>query len=233
MADWDFHRADGTNASFSFSQAGNASSFNLVRLRARKVDYSWEVVATESHGRINRAFYPHQRAVGKFAVTLELKGYNEFKPFSDFMFNYIRTFMGADQKSMFVAVPVRGFARWGVPVSGVYDGDHVGSMVFNPTIIFEGMNDPLDEKIITGAPDAASWDMGGATGDQASFFYPFSQGSLNANTRPETVYDTGMTGGLTGISGALSWAAGQISGNVLSSVDQMLRDINDQIRAGQ
>lgn len=227
--------ADGNNASLSFKpDTGSGAVASLMRVRVRKLDYDWNVVATESHGRIHKAFYPRQRAVGQFALTLELKGYREFKPFADFMLAYIRTFMGANRKSMFVSMPVRGFARYGIPVSGVYDGDHVGSMVFSPTIVFEGMHDPLDPNILTTFPDVASWDYAGATGDQAKFFYPFSEGSRDSSVKPETLYDVDPTNiGLAGIGGVLDNVLGQIQDNTNSVLDQLGRAQDDATRTGQ
>lgn len=224
-----YEQPDGTNASLTFNTDASLANtvYNAVRVRVRKLDYNWEVIAKESHARIHRAMYPHQRAVGQFALTIELKGYREFKPFSDFMWNYIKTFMGANRKAMFVSMPVRGFARWGIPVSGIYDGDHVGSMVFSPTIVFEGMNDPLDPNILTTLDQVSSWDYAGTTGDQANFFYPFSTGSRDSSVRAETLYDA-PTGFAAGVSGAIDNAVGTVAGNVGGAIDQLIRGLNDQ-----
>jgi hypothetical protein len=224
-----FEQGDGANCYISFNTVGSGP--NSVRVRARQLGYNWEVVATESHARMNRAMYPHSRAVGKFFVTLEFKGYNEFRAFSQFMFRYIKMFMGTERRSMLVSCPVRGFSRWGIPVGGIYDGDHIGSMVIAPTIIFEGMQDPLDFKILTGTePTTAQVDMAGARGDQAKFFFPFSEGSRNANTTPETLYN-GVNDSEPGrgITNAINNALGNVAGSALDAVG---RYTDDQRRNG-
>lgn len=204
-----YERPDGTNASIYYNGGGKAVT---VRFKAKKLEYSWEVIATESHARAHRAMYPHSRAVGRFALTFEFAGYNEYKGFFNFMAQYIASFVdspqdgNSDHHGMFVSVPVRNFNRWGIPISGIADTDHVGSMVFSPTIIFESLHDPNDQTIIT-PQDASTTSLNGVTGDQANFFYPFSLGSENATVAAtDSLYDFGGSPGSTGISGAVAAA---------------------------
>lgn len=181
----------GTNATLSYSNPNATdTNANLLRVRVRSLKHSFEVIATESHARIHRAMYPHQRAVGRFALTFELKGYTEYNAFMTFMTNYMKTFFTVAKFSLLVNMPVRNFSQLGVPVHGVGGGDHVGSMVFKPEIVFESVHDPNDPAIYTpGSPNVATTDLAGVTGDQAKFFYPWSSGSLDANAKAETVYD--------------------------------------------
>jgi hypothetical protein len=210
VLDRSFDRADGTNSSIYYN--GTNGGALMLRLRCKKLEYSWEVIATESHARATRAMYPHSRAVGRFALTFEFKGYTEYKPFVDYMWQYINTFVSdpqtgnSDHHGMFVSVPVRNFNRWGIPISGIADTDHVGSMVFAPTIVFESLHDPNDPTIITPA-GASTTDLAGVTGDQASFFYPFSTGSENITTAStDSLYDFGGASGSSGVSGAVASA---------------------------
>lgn len=181
----------GTNATLSYSNPGSQSSAdNSLKCRVRTLSHSFEVVATESHARIHRAFYPHQRAVGRFALMMELKGYVEYAAFMDFMKSYMNTFLTVSRFAMLAEVPVRNFSQWGIPVHGVSFGDHVGSMVFKTTIIFESVHDPNDPVIFTpGSGNVSDTDLAGVTGDQATFFYPFSTGSVDPTKKAETLYN--------------------------------------------
>lgn len=209
----------GTNASFSFSAANGGGG--MFYARVRRIAYRWEVIATESHARTARAMYPHQRAIAQFAIQLELKGYAENKAFFDFMKSYIDMYVSTTLQGLLVVSAVRNFTRWGIPVKGISDGDHTGSNVFSPVIIFESINDPLDPTIYSpegGAISTAT--LNGVGGDQSSFFYPFSSGSTDANVRAETLYDFGQPdGGLLG-------GPGGVAGGIPGQVDDWLDDFN-------
>lgn len=177
----------GMNGTMSFV---NGSSGGAMFVRIRRIAYAWEVVATESHACRVRAMYPHQRAISRFRVTLEFKGYREYKTFMDFMRNYIEQMFGATKRAIYVYSAVRNFQRWGIPVSGITDGDHVGQALFSPTIVFESINDPLDSEVMTlESGNVSRYNMAGSSGDDAKFFYPFSAGSRDTNVTPETFYD--------------------------------------------
>jgi hypothetical protein len=72
-----------SNAQLAYSSADG--SFSLWT-RVRKLSHRWEAIYTESHAREYRAMYPHQRAVGQFALTFECNGYS-VKPESVYDFN--------------------------------------------------------------------------------------------------------------------------------------------------
>lgn len=175
--------ADGTNGAITYA----GKKFDV---RVTKIDYNWEVIFTESHARAHRAFYPHQRAVARFALTMQFKGYAEYKDFVNYMWGYITAFVNTAQYSMFVQVPSFAFFRNGIPVGGIADTDHVGSMVFEPTIVFEAMDDPLDRQILDPQSKQVS-QPGGGGADQAKFFYPFSAASENASLTTDHIYDVG------------------------------------------
>jgi hypothetical protein len=215
----------GFNGSISYSLNG-AGSQTYVRIR--KIAHSWQVIATESHARVARAMYPHQRAISRFALTLEMKGYREYEGFMGFMQSYIDALFGTEKKSVYVMSAVRGFNRWGIPIKGIAIGDHVGSMVFSPTITFESINDPLDQQVMTPEAGAVSaTDLNGVSGDAASFFFPWSQASRDPNARAETFYDFGQTPSLSGAVG------GAVSGTIGSAAQRAQDIIDDMRRNGQ
>lgn len=179
-----------TNCSLAFSSADGGYS---LEAKVRRLAHSWLAVATESHARETRAMYPHQRAVGQFALTFECRGYREFETLMTFFRSYVRTVgsqfddRSAGRPTMQVTMAVRGFSRAAVPITGMSLGDHVGSMVFTPTVVFEAAHDPQDPTILTGA-QASTFQNDGEP-DVRDFFYPASAASEDTNVTPETVYD--------------------------------------------
>jgi hypothetical protein len=178
---------DFSNASLAYTTGNQAYYFNT---RCRTVGFGYDVIADESHARNNRAFYPKQRALTPFYLTLELKGYADYKNFMDFMRSYMKAFTVATTHSMAVSIPQYNFSRFGIPIDGVTDGDHVGSMVFAPTITFQAIYDPLDTEIFSTATDASLFSANGSTADSAAtFFYPSSANVNDPNATGESLYD--------------------------------------------
>lgn len=211
------------NCTLSFSSADGGYSLST---KVRKLAHKWVVVATESHAREQRAMYPKQRSVGQFALTFDLNGYNQFNQLMQFFRSYVAVIgqqfdnRPTSRPTMQVVMAVRGFSRAGVPISGMSMGDHIGSMVFNPTIVFESAHDPQDPTILTGA-QASTTDLAGAEKDAKSFFYPFSAASYDTNVKPDTVYDfTPNDGSISqGLNGALNNAIGNVKGAVEDILD--------------
>lgn len=176
-----------SNATFSFTTSSATQSFST---RCYGITHGYDVVAAESHARTARAFYPRQRALSQFSLTLLLKGYVDFKAFMDFMRSYISSFAQASSGSMVVTVPARNFMRYGVPIQGVSDGDHVGAILFQPTLVFEPVYDPLDTQLFTTTANASQVDLGTSQSDEAAhFFYPVTASTNDPNATGESLYD--------------------------------------------
>lgn len=215
--------ANGTNCTLTFQS--NDGSYSLG-VRVRRLAHKWNVVATESHARESRAMYPHQRAVGQFALTLELIGWRESNIFSQFMRTYVYSWQNGNKPTMLITMAVRNFIRRGVPIKGMEIGDHVGSMVFSPTIIFESAHDPLDPTILTPA-EVSNYDSSNTDSDVKNFFYPFSAASEDTNVRPETFYnfgdrdDLGTTSGIGRALGASTSAVNNTFENALDAIGRV------------
>lgn len=180
----------GANCTFEYTFGGKRTFVAPVR----SIGHSFSVVATESKARIHRAFYPHQRAEGPFQVQLELNGYPIFARFMNFMRSYVQASNVSINRGMSVYVPAVEFWRIGVPVNGISDGDHVGSNVFMPTLVFESAIDPLDPRLITGIDGGdrfSTYDANDSEADEAGrFFYPASSLTNDPNARGESIYDS-------------------------------------------
>lgn len=176
-----------SDAAFSFTAGGSGYYFTT---RCNRITHGYEVVASESHARVTRAFYPRQRALSQFTMRLQLKGYGDYKSFMDFMRTYLNSFASTATNAMSVTVPQRNFVRYGVPVGGISDGDHTASMLFEPVIVFESIYDPLDTAIFTTTNDASQVDLGTSQADSAAtFFYPVTASTNDPNATGESLYD--------------------------------------------
>lgn len=178
-----------TNCTMSYGRAALAYA---MQTRVRGVSHTFDVIATESHARRQRAFYPHQKAVGPFTLTFELKGYAELKLVMAWMRDYIDSSTDVNQNSITVSVPSMNFWRLGVPISGVIDEDHIGSNVFLPSVTFESINDPLDATTFTGTGNSVSQVNYGFTqqDDASKFFYPGTIAVNDPNATGDSFYDT-------------------------------------------
>lgn len=181
--------APGFNCRIGYSTArDNAPAMDV---RCRGLSHGTGIIAEESHARMRRAFYPRARVLGQFALTLELT-YAQKNEFVKFMWEYMHFYTrigGAAAEEPFlhslsveVTTPetTNGkhkltFMRHGVPISGVEEGDHVGSTVFTPTITFESYSDPQDPVSLTEGGWSESKMPTPEEDDEAlHFFYPFA-----------------------------------------------------------
>ena len=182
---------------FSWGQLGSSRA---LQTRCRGLSYGFDVIADESHARQARAFYPRQVAEQKFSVTLELIGYREFKMVMDYFRGYVQSFMVAANNAMYVVVPSRSFVRLGVPVSGIADGDRVGSNVFLSTIVFESVYDPGDPDLVSKSSNTSRYsrfDTSTSAGDPAAeFFYPAAASTNDPNATGDLLYGSDEPGEL-------------------------------------
>ena len=140
---------NGLNCTFSYVRDGTRRAF---RVRADMITHGTLVVADESQGRVNRAMYPHRITPAQFAIKVQCNGYKEKTALMNWMASYAEYILtpnraGRTFPSMSVLIPSRKFNRQGVLVTGIEYGDHVGSMLWEPTFIFETSSEPDDKQI--------------------------------------------------------------------------------------
>lgn len=129
----------GLNCTLSYSYSGKTYAFQV---RAQEIAYGSRMVAEEAQARTRRAYYPHQVSSIPFSVTPIIKGYAERTAFSNFLGDYVKRIQDPSLSvssfpTMKVVCAARSFQRWGVPTSGIEWGDHIGSMVWTPQVVFE------------------------------------------------------------------------------------------------
>lgn len=175
------------NATLSYSSKGT----NLARVRVPKLSFTYSQNSQESHARQHRAYYPHRRSQGNFSLTFACNGWREFNRLTAWFREYADIVLNLDAAAvpppMTVAVPSRNFLRLGIPTTGLQYGDHIGSLVFNPTIDFLSVSDPSDSSTailkisqVSGQSDERN------KAAKPSFFYPTQIGKLE-----KYLYDQG------------------------------------------
>lgn len=217
------------NATLSYTTETNYYSFET---RVRGVASGWTVLATESHARLHRAMYPMQKTEGPFALLMDLNGYAEYHALMDFLINYVGALLGTSANpagtpqtsgmNVLASQPsgLGNFFQVGVPYSGMGDGDHVGSMVFNPVVVFMPVLDPSDPTMYTNATGAAgiSWEdfTNTDSGDASQFYYPRSAGSMDPNGYSQSLYDIPPTTASTPNTPAISTATSPAVNNPIA-----------------
>lgn len=175
----------GLNASLTYLRAGKTPYSYSVRVSA--LSYGVKVIYDESQARVRKAFYPHRLSSAQFSIGLELVGEPEYVSFNRWLAEYARYLLGTDLSisqfpAMTVSVPSRRFLRRGVPVQGYAFGDHVGAMLWEPQIVFEAAEEPLDASQKNLA--LSRFDAGLTSIDPAvRYFYPGST-QLSASQTP-------------------------------------------------
>lgn len=178
----------GLNGTLSFRRG---SSTQAYRVRVGSIVHGSQMVYSESQARLRRAFYPHRVTTQQFSIVVLLKGWNERRSFTNWMTSYLAYALDPDLSAseyptMLVTVPSYEFSQRGVPLSGYEWGDHVGSMVFNPTVTFEAAYEPWDKAKPAVTRVENEWRA--FVGDKAiQFFYPFGT-QLKGDEEPKN-YD--------------------------------------------
>lgn len=161
------------NATLSYQLRGTSTA----RLRCKQLSISYGINAEESHAKNTRAFYPHLRVQGTFALTFDFVHWPEYTEAMTWFRRYINALMTSRTPSpMVVTLNARKFVRLGVPTTGISFGDHVGSMVFSPTITFISVADPRDSRSSTlSAKSASHATLPAGNQTSTNWFYPDSK----------------------------------------------------------
>lgn len=162
----------GLNGALSYPDSTGA--VRGFRIRVETITHSLKSVFDESSGRNRRAMYPHRMSDAQFTLGLVLVGQSERQAFTQFLGSFAAALLDPGATTvpvMSVDVPVRGFSRRGIPLSGFEWGAKLGQVVFHPQVVFETSWNPVDgpsDPIASGVPRAS------AVGDPAvQYFYPF------------------------------------------------------------
>jgi hypothetical protein len=152
------------NCTLAYKKGGTVNAFKAW---CTGYTYGFEMIASESSARRFRAYYPTRTAPTRFSVTLALRANtatdrngrprpntSEYDRFGDYMANYYNYMLELQNSSgsgstsygglMLVALAGRNWGRFGIPLTGVSYGDHVGSLLWTPTIVFETALDPFE-----------------------------------------------------------------------------------------
>lgn len=164
----------GINGTLSYVIDNNQSSFQV---RVGQIQHGVQMVADESTSRTRRAYYPHRLSATQFSIQVILSSYSERTLFSNYLNDYSKRALDPNLAGQFpqmqVQVPVRKFVRWGVPLNGIEWGEHIGAVIWTPTVTFETT---IDWSIgDNNAPKVSSFALSTLASDQSpelKYFYP-------------------------------------------------------------
>jgi hypothetical protein len=162
----------------------NYKGANIAKLRTEDFSFTYSQNSDESHARQHRAYYPHRRSQGSFDISFICKGWREFNSLTAWFRAYANVVLNLDATSvpppMTIVIPSRNFLRLGIPTTGLQYGDHLGSMVFEPTVSFISVSDPNDPStaILKVNQVSGQTDERGAAA-KPSVFYPTQVGKLD------------------------------------------------------
>lgn len=183
----------GLNATLTYP---HGTARRAYRVRVNGISHGMKVIYDQQASRIRNAFYPHRLSSAQFAISLELKGQEEWISLSSWLATYAAYVLNPDLAfgefpAMVVSVPSRNFVRKGVPLNGFDWGDNVGMMVKTPQIMFETSEEPTDN----GKSPAISKFEGIVSGvdRDVRYFYPLSQQLSGQATPPDGAYTTVLT----------------------------------------
>lgn len=178
----------GSNCTLSFRHGGTRD----YKVRVRKIAHGFEVIAQESQGRYDRVFYPRRASTSQFALTLELVHEEEMNDLMQYFEFFVYSMLNRNAEQgvtnlpvMTVNIPSRNFLRYGVPVTGMGFDNHVGSLVFAPTIVFETTRDPLDPEFKS--EHAATFQA--STDPEQTYFFPGGTQLASGQKPSATPYD--------------------------------------------
>lgn len=179
----------GLNATLSYQRGGSA---RVYRVRVDAIVHGTQMIAEESQARLRRAYYPHRVSTQQFGIRVILIGYKERKSFSNWLAAYASYALdpdvgGINYPTMSVIVPSREFSHRGIPLTGFEWGDKVGSMVFQPMVMFEAAYEPWDKAKPSVTRVENTW-KAFAADDTVKYFYPFGT-QLSGQDAPDGNYD--------------------------------------------
>jgi hypothetical protein len=176
----------GLNCSLSYVDAGKTK--RVYKVRVDQYTRGSVMVFEESQARTRRAFFPHRRAEDQFTINVILIGQAERRSFTSWLMGYCNYVLDTDLTAgtfpaMTMVLPSRPDAsgntiRYGIPLTGVEWGDHVGSMVWNHAVIFESV--PAQMAV---SKTSRPLNVNAGTDPANEYFYP-SQTQLSGNQKP-------------------------------------------------
>lgn len=177
----------GLNGTLSYVASGKTRSF---KVRVRGITYALNQIADQSQGRLNRVVYPRRLSQAPFSIQIDLNGHKEYRDFNNWMGGYSKYVLTtAYERSavpqMSVSVPVRNFSRKGVLQGPIEWGDHLGSMLWSPTITFETTFEPGDSKPPRSQEDQYAATVASINDPTAEYYYPTGT-QLSGSERPKT-----------------------------------------------
>lgn len=159
-----------------------------------RIEYGTSPVYVTTQAAQTREVYFYNNTLDDFVITLEFSSYDDYQNAATWFTNYqwqVGNPNNTTLSQMVVWCPVRNFAKYGYPKTGVSFGDQVGELTYTMTLGFIGTLDP------TQPSEQASYQAAGSD-PTAQYFYPLGNQVSGASAADSSIFDA-VTSAITKI----------------------------------
>ncbi len=174
-----------SGATEGFNTRLTARGYGSRLLRCVRLAHGVEVGTQEDAAANGRALYPLNVVAPTFLVSAVFVDWAEREAFSRWAVDYMRRAATNQRVSgyLYVEVPARRFARYGVLAGPLVYGDVVGTVSYPCDLTFVGAQDPV------GASRASFYRAAAKDTVAAPYFYPSGSQKAGAESLEGTLYD--------------------------------------------
>lgn len=149
----------------------SAKGFGSRTARVQTSTLGFDVIGAEDEAANTRAFYPMARTASDATVTFIFTSPAERDDFGNWIKRYATWLVTSPSSLMHVSVPVRRYAIYGVPVTGIDFNERIGDISKQMALQFTSVIDAYDPR-------------GGVTGTGAVVKMPSSQAKVGSYFYP-------------------------------------------------
>lgn len=162
-----------------------ARGYGSRLLRCERVGYPLEVGVAEDRAANSRSLYPLNRTSATFLISAVFQTWEEREAFNRWARQYMLKVATNQPISgyLYVEVPARRFARYGVLAGPLLYGEAVGDKAYHVDLTFVGAQDPVGDSRTSYYQPAAK------DRNDAPSFYPSGTQKAGAESLAGTLYD--------------------------------------------
>lgn len=176
--------------------------------------YGFGVIGTTDESAHSQAFYPMGRAMSNFVVTFVFSDEDDRNACADWL-NAFGSWTSTRATFLRVSIPSRNFLMYGVPITGMEDGGHVGDITVQMAVTFSAAldpNDPFDS-------------LGQLNSLRSVVQLPTAQSVVGSTFYPSGNQLAGSASIDAGIYGTAAGAVKQVIQSVINGVGTIIKDL--------
>lgn len=169
----------------------SASKFGSRTARVLTTTLGYDVIAAEDESANTRAFYPMARTASDVTVAFIFASPAERDAFGDWLKSYGAWLVSSPSSLMHVSIPVRRYAIYGVPTTGVDYNQQIGNVAEQMAVVFTSVIDAHDSQGgLSGAGGVVK--MPTSQSRVGSYFYPSGTQLAGNQGIDQSLYDAQM-----------------------------------------